>query len=145
MISEILSFSKTAFGLAKDSPFKLLIILGIISAVIGFVEFRLHQEYEKGVSDTENKYFEQQQKAMEELEKKYKDELAKAIEEKKEAKKKARELQIELDKKPKVLIREIFEVTNNPDCSKLCPDAHQLWIDITQKPSGISNRSRSRS
>tara|TARA_R100001244_G_scaffold12078_2_gene14146 strand:- start:1189 stop:1587 length:399 start_codon:yes stop_codon:yes gene_type:complete len=89
----ILDLIKTGFGLAKDSPFKLLIIAGIITAVIGFVEFRLHAEYKRGYQKAQIEGQEREQKLLVDRAHKNQKRLTEVLSERDKWKDKAIELQ----------------------------------------------------
>lgn len=142
MISEILSVGKGALGLAKNSPWTLGILLAIVTAVIGFVEYRLHAEYERGKAETLVKISQEYEEKRKEQAKIDAAALIKAKEAHDLQKEIAIELAKKLAKKPKVTIREITKATSTPNCRKLCPDNYELWLDISQKPAGIEYRSQ---
>lgn len=136
----IIEIVKTGFSLAKNSPFKLAIIAGVVAAILAFVEYRLHAEYKRGYYKAKIEAQEREQRLLVQRAKENKKRLQKAIEARDNAKSEAEKLQKELAKKPKVSTRTIYEQTI--DCDNICPNAFSLLKSATKKPTGISRRPR---
>lgn len=147
MLGEIIGIGKSAIGMAKSSPVTLLLVLGIITAVIGFVEYRLHQEYEKGVADTLVKVNEANEKDRQKQAKidaqaliNLNNKLKEATNEADKQRQEAIRLQELLDKPKEVTPGEIITITSKPNCSAMCDDNFQLWKRTTKKPGHIERR-----
>jgi len=133
-MKQMIELIKGLIGMAKSSPYKLAIILAIVSAVSGFIIYQQKIQYDRGYDAARVEMFEKFQDDLETSTKNAKKDLGIAIENRDKFKQIAINLQKELNKKPKVLPGDIITVVEKMPCDSLGHDGYQLWLDITSKP-----------
>lgn len=134
------------FSFAKESPFKLAIILAIVTSLTGFIIWYDNSRVQAGYNKAKVEIYEQAAKDKAKLEKQYKTELDKlkvklqsTKQESQENKNKAVALQELLDNRPTVeILREIPKVES--DCDSLGADFIRLRNNIIGNAPVIDNK-----
>jgi len=103
--------------MAKSSPYKLAIILAIVTSVIGFIQYQQHIQYKRGYDAARVEMFEQYQDDLEIATKNTKKDLDIAIENRDHWKNVAIGLQ---SRKPVTVTKYVEKIIeNNPDCTHI--------------------------
>jgi hypothetical protein len=137
----MLDMLKGLFGLAKESPFKLIIILAIISALTGFVIWYDTSRYNAGFNAAKVEVYEEARKAEIALQEAQEailgglqEELSLAKQKSQSSKDIAVALQHKLDNQPSArTYREISNVQTG-ECINLSPDFRRVLDNIIEQP-----------
>ena len=133
------------FSFAKQSPFKLAIILAIIASITGFIVWYDNSRVQAGYNKAKVEIYEQVEKDRAKLEEQHqiqltqlKDKLKSTKQESEENKNKAVELQDLLDNRPTVEIyRDISEVQSQ--CTNLGADFIRVRDNIIGEAPSLNN------
>ncbi len=106
---------KGLLGLAKSSPWKLGIILALVTSVIGFIQYQQHIQYKRGYNAAKVEYMEANKKALNKASKAAEKELNKVIAERTHW----QTVAIGLQSRPPIKVTEYVTkiIKNNPDCT----------------------------
>lgn len=121
---------KGLFEFAKTPTTKLVLILAIVSAVVGFLTWTHHQIYQAGVNSEKVRQEALHKEAMQALEQRLKVKLAKASADKDEWREKAIELE---SIKPVIKYEKIIEIVENENCTAFGGAFVELWNDRHQR------------
>ena len=137
-LSDLWAICKGGLSLAQSSPYKLAIILAIVTAVTSFIIYQQKIQYDRGYDAARVEMFDKYQDDLEIATKNAVKDLDIAIENRDKYKNLAIDLQKLLDKKPKVLPGEIITVVERMPCDRLGSDGLLLWQSITAQPAQIN-------